>query len=174
MDLRQESRNDSMEIDLVKLFKVYWRNILIIILCGLIGVGLSVAYTRLFITPTYRADISLYVNNTKNSENSESVSSGNLSASQQLVKTYMNIVSSRSFLTSVADRVGDEAVTAQSLAKKVSSAQVGSTEMFRIFVTDTSPERAKQIADTIAQIAPGEIEKIVSNEMRGFFADSIF
>lgn len=160
MDPRQEARNDAMEIDLVKLFKVYWRNILIIILCGVITAGLAIAYTKLFVTPTYRADISLYVNNTKNNENSESVSTGNLSASQQLVKTYMNIISSRSFLTSVSNEIGGE-LDPKALGNRISSAQVGSTEMFRVYVTDTDPARAKQIADTIAKIAPGEIEKIV-------------
>ena len=57
------NRNDEIEIDLLKLFKEMWRHALVIILVALLVASAVFAVTALFISPTYEATASFYVNN---------------------------------------------------------------------------------------------------------------
>ena len=55
--------NQEFEIDLLKLAGVLWKKVLVILLVALLGASVAFGYTFFFITPTYQATVSLYVNN---------------------------------------------------------------------------------------------------------------
>ena len=88
------NRNDEIEIDLLKLFKEMWRHALVIILVALLVASAVFAVTALFISPTYEATASFYVNNSSISigSMSYSISAGELNASNALVNTYIYII----------------------------------------------------------------------------------
>lgn len=151
---------DGKEIDLQKLLWAYLRKWWLIVVCGLVVAAAALLYTMNCVTPLYRASVTIYVNNISAGERIDYISGSNLSAAQQLVSTYVNIIRSDSVLQKVVDQSGLDYSAAQ-IRSYMSAAQVGETELFNVYITHSSPQMAAQIANAVAEVAPGEIEKIV-------------
>ena len=93
-----EQKKRDVEIDVMKLLLLYLSKWWLILLCAVVGAGIMFLYTKNFITPLYQAKVTIYVNNAVSGQQIESVSGSNLSASQQLVNTYVNILRSDTVL----------------------------------------------------------------------------
>ena len=72
------------EIDLKDLLVLLIRRIWIILLCALTAGALAYVYTANFITPLYRASVTIYVNNlsAQAAQSVDYISAGNLATSQ--------------------------------------------------------------------------------------------
>lgn len=149
---------DGMEIDVSELFKVLLKRAWIIVLCVLLAASVSLVYTANFVTPMYRAQVTMYVNN--NSGNTDTVSSSNLAVAMQLVKTYVNIIQSDTVLEKVIDETG-LMLTAGQIRAMLTAESVNDTEMFAVYITSPDPQMSADIANAIAVVAPGEISKII-------------
>lgn len=66
--------NDTVEIDLIKLFMAYLHKWWLILLCALVVGGGALLYTMKFITPLYQASITIYVNNVRSGERIDYIS----------------------------------------------------------------------------------------------------
>lgn len=155
-----DERTEMLEIDLQKLLMAYLRKWWLILLCGvLVAVGAFI-YTTKFVTPLYRASVTIYVNNSRSNQQIDYVSGSNLAASQQLVSTYSNIIKSDTVLEKVVEK-SNLNYSADQLRKIMSAAQVDKTELFNVYIVHPDPEMAADIANAVAAVAPGEIEKIV-------------
>lgn len=156
----REDRDGVIEIDLLKLLFIYLKKWWLIVLCGVLAAAVTLIYTATRITPTYRASVSIYVNNSSSGERADSISGGNLSASQQLVRTYINIITSDMVLEKVIQDTGLSMSTGY-LRRIMSANQVNNTEIFQVYVTHPDPQLAADIANSIAKVAPDEIANIV-------------
>ena len=155
-----KKQDQAVEIDLVKLFGAYLHRWWLIVICGvLIAAGTWFFSTR-FITPMYRAGVTIYVNNSSSGERIESISSGQMSASQQLVRTYVNIINSNTVLEAVI-QAAQLNCTSEELRKMMSTEQLTNTEMFKVYILHPEPEKAAFIVNAIADVAPGAIEEFV-------------
>ena len=157
---QMNSVKDGVEIDLQKLLLAYLRNWWIIVLCGLVAALGTLYVTANHITPMYRAGVTVYVNNIRSDQVVEYLSSSNLTASKQLVNTYVNIIGSDSVLEKVVQEA-DLPYSASHVRSMMTTAQVGDTEIFKVYITHADPKVAAQVANAIADVAPGEIEEIV-------------
>lgn len=160
MKNRMTRNEEVQEIDLLKLFQEYLKKWWLIVLCVLIAGGGTLYGTMKFVTPLYQASITVYVNNTRSGEYIDYISGSNLQASQKLVSTYSNIIISDTVLTKVAAKAGN-GYTAESLRKILTTQQIGDTELFNVFVRCEDPEEAAYLANTVADIAPKELEAFV-------------
>lgn len=151
---------EGVEIDLQKLLLTYLRRWWIIALCGLLAALCAYHVTANYIVPTYRAGVMVYVNNRRTEETIDTMSNSNLSASKQLVKTYINIISSDSVLEKVVERGKLNLAPAQVRAM-MTTEQVEETELFRVYITHPDPQVAAEVANIIADVAPDEIGEIV-------------
>lgn len=155
-----EKKDEVVEIDLAKLFRFYLKNWVAILagilLCALLALG----YTKFFVTPLYRAQVTVYVNNTRGGQSADSISGSNLSTAQQLVNTYVNIIKSDTVLNQVI-KAGRLDCDAASLRSIMSAQQVENTEMFVVSVAHPDPEIAAHIVNTIVQVAPAKIAEFV-------------
>ena len=154
-----ESR-DVLEIDLWKLLLLYLRRWRLILLCGLAAAVVALVYTANFITPLYRASVTVYVNSVKANQQVDYISASNLATSQQLVNTYVNIIRSDTVLEKVVENAG-LGYTAAQIRGMMTAAQVDETELFTVFISHPDPEMAAKIANAVANVAPGEIEEFV-------------
>ncbi len=141
---------------IVALFHKAW----IIILSALLLGGASYLYTANFITPMYRASVSIYVNNAPRSQNSEVISGSNLATAERLVTTYVNIIRSDTVLEKVAEKL-DNGMRAGAIRSMMSANSIDGTEMFEIHVASSDPELAAEVANAIADVAPGEISNFL-------------
>lgn len=162
---RQEKNNvDYYVIDVMHILKSLWRRVWILILCGILTGAIGFSISTFLIKPTYSSYIKLYVNNIEYNQRDDenlSISSSELTAAQSLVKTYGDILESRSTLQNVIDQMGLD-YTWKDLAKMVKCASSNETEIIKITVTSTDPYEACDIANTIAVVLPMRISQIIN------------
>ena len=157
---RHDQAGRSVEIDGWKLLKFCIGKWWLILLCTLLAAGAAFLCAKCFVTPMYRASVTLYVNNTQSGERVDSISSSSLSASKQLVNTYISIIKSNTVLERVAEQAG-LAWESETLRETLSAEQVGDTELFTVHILHEDPETAARIANAVAEVAPGKIGNIV-------------
>ena len=155
-----ERKKEDMEIDLTKLLLLYLHKWWLILLCAIVGGGMMYVYTANFVTPMYQAGVTIYVNNIESGQQIDYISGSNLTASQQLVSTYINIIRSDTVLEKVADSMEMD-VSAEYIRSIMSASQVGETELFDVYISHPDPDMAAFIANAVAEVAPGEIENFV-------------
>lgn len=151
---------DFTEIDWKQLIVALARKWWLIVGCALAAGILTYAYTANFITPMYRASVSIYVNNVTQVEYSEYISSSNLATSQKLVNTYVSIITSNRVLSKVVEQ-SELDLTVSQVRGMMSASSVDDTEMFNIYVSSADPELAARVANAIAEVAPDEIAEIL-------------
>lgn len=151
--------NGNIEINLREFFRLLLKRAWIIILCAAICGTAVLVYAKKFVSPTYQASISVYVNNNSGRENPY-ISSSDLAVALRLVSTYVNIIQSNTVLEKVIDEA-DVKLTVQQLRSMITARAIGETEMFKVTVTSTDPKQSATLANAIAKVAPGEIAKII-------------
>ena len=158
----KNKQNGEMEIDPLQLFRALWRNALVIILVAIIFGGIAFGGTFMFISPKYEASAMMYVNNSSVTlgNTSVSITSGELSAAQTLVSTYIVILKSRTTLDEVIQESGVP-YTVEKLSKMVNASAVSGTGIFKVTVQSSSPTEAELLANTIARVLPDRISDIV-------------
>ena len=159
----RENRTDNreiVEVDLWKLLMVFGQRWKLILLSGLAAAMLAFVYTAQFITPLYRAGVTIYVNNINANETIEYVSASNLATAQQLVNTYVSMIRSDTVLEKVAQSAGLD-YSAEDIRYMMAASQVDETELFNVYISHPDPAMAARIANAIADVAPGEIAEFV-------------
>ncbi len=155
-----DKNQDEVEIDLLHLAQVLWHHVIPIILVGVIFGSAVLAYTKVFVKPTYDSEVYLYVNSNDLSVGGTKVSLSDLSAAKSLVDTYIVILNTRTTLNEVIERSGVD-YTYEELKKMISAKSVNGTEIFSVNVNSTNPQEAALLANTIAEIMPFKIAEIV-------------
>ena len=150
-------------IDLLEVVRVLWKQVVPIMLVGILFAALMFGYARFFKTPKYEANALFYVNNSTFSLSSAvAISTGELSAASDLVDTYVAILQSRANMELVISQSGVD-YTYEELRKMISAKAVNSTGLFQVTVTSQNPEEARTLANVIANILPDKISDIVAN-----------
>lgn len=155
-----DERNEGLEIDLKKLLMAYLRKWWLILLCGVVVCGAALLYTAKCVTPMYRSDVTVYVNNIRQNQQIDYLSESNLAASQRLVNTYITMIRSERVLGEVSRRL-DGAYSVKTLGELLSAAQVGETEIFKLYIIHPDPAEAQRIANVLADVVPEEISALI-------------
>lgn len=155
-----QERPAGLEVDLQELLMLYLRKWWMIILCAVLAGAIAFGGTYFLMTPMYKANVSVYVNNNRENPEDGYVSYNDLSTSLRLVNTYINIVTSNRVLEKVSEALNYD-YSAAELAGCLSAEQKNSTEIFLVYVTHSDPEEAARIANAVAQVAPDEIASII-------------
>ena len=151
-----------IDIDLRKIIYMMRTKIIFVILITVAVGTLTGLYTHFFVDPIYSASINLCVyNNPDRVTTDQSVSSGDLSASQDLVQNYMYILRESEALNPVAQDVGMS--EASDIAGYISTSKVEGTTIFRVIVSCKDPQLAADIANSIAKYAPTELPKVAQS-----------
>jgi len=149
-------------VDVLHIIKTLWRRVWLIILAALIGGAVAFGVSSFGIAPTYSSSIKLYVNNTSISlgNTSFTISSSQLVAAQQLVKTYREILNSRTTLERIIEKA-EVNYTYKQLSGMIVCAPSNETEIMKVTVTTKNPYEASKIANTIAEVLPIRISEII-------------
>lgn len=150
---------DTVELDLGALLKFLSKRIWIIVLCTVLLGACVFAYTVNFVTPTYDASVTIYVNNNSN-KSGDTISSSDLAVALKLVNTYVNIIESDTVLDKVISEAGMN-LTAQKVRGMLSAAPVDETEMFKVTIRSHNAQMSADLANAIARVAPDEIAAII-------------
>lgn len=155
------NENREIDIDLTKIFEMLKKKAVYIVIVGIIGAILAGCFTNFFIDPQYTASVKLhaYNNNDNKIGASNDINSSQFDASQKVINTYLYIINSDTFLTKVADSMGD--ITVPQLKQMIKGSHIEDTVAFSVSVTSTNPELAANIANTIAELCPDEIIRVL-------------
>lgn len=154
--------NREIEIDLRAIFFTLRKKLVFMVLVALICAAVAGCFTNFFVEPKYTATITLCAYNDNNRIGTDgSITSSEIDASQNLVNTYLEILKSYTFLEKVADNL-DYELTPSAIKGMLACGKVEDTFIFKVQVTSTNAKEATDIANTIAEIAPDEIVRIIN------------
>lgn len=145
------------ELDLKEIFNMFWTRILQIILIVLIFIMIGILYSYLYVTPKYKAYTTLLL--ATSTENSETITTTDISLNNNLVSTYGELIKSKTVLGEVINNLGINKTEA-SLESAVSVSQRKSTQVIEINVVDSNPYQAKIIANEVAKVFAKKVEEI--------------
>lgn len=160
MNEMANEKETGVELNMQELLMAYLRKWKLIVVCVVLAAAIALGLTVSLVTPMYRAGIKVYVNNRTVTQDKESTSSGDLSASIYLVKGYMIVAESDSILEIVADKLDGEYTVAE-LKSAITTVDVEDTVMFYLYVTLPDPVEAARVANTVAEVIPVEIPSII-------------
>ena len=109
----------------------------------------------------------MFVNNRRSTSeelNETKTLSSDINASQLLVPTYIEMIKSNNVLQKVVDVVEDktgEKFTVNKIKKMLTVEAVSNTEIISVSVKTTDTAMAREIANTIADVAPEKIQKFI-------------
>lgn len=150
-----------MNLTLKDIFMSLWKSIYLIITASLIGTIIFWSFTYFMVDPTYEATAKLYVYNEK--DNESYITQSDLTVSKSLVDTYLIIVKSSPVLEETAERLRLRYpdIDAKYIDKMVTGNAINETEAFYISATDSNRQKATDVVNTIIDIVPEEIIRIV-------------
>jgi len=158
---------NEIEINLADVFQILLSKWFFILIAGLVvalGVGLA---THFLIKKKYTAHTTMYVFTTAEQNQTGSISSSELAAADNLIKTYQVIVKSNSVLDVVSERFMEEhpeynerKITTASLSGYTSVSVPNGTKLIQIDITTENPVLSANIANTFAKYVPDQIVRI--------------
>lgn len=155
-----DNNEAALEIDLLPLLLHLLKKLWIIILVAVISGTVTYTASKMFVKPTYRCGFTAYINNRLATSDKELLTSSDVTAAKELVKTYANILKSNTILSS-ADEVFDLDYSVEKLKKMISTEIQDGTEIIQIYVVAKTPEEAYKVATAIASTAPENMADIV-------------
>jgi capsular polysaccharide biosynthesis protein len=161
------SRDD--EIDLLDLFYYLKRKIVLIVLLFLAGMLVSGLYTRYCITPTYTATTKLYV---ASSSGSNIINLEDLNLGTQLSSDYVELLKTRPVCEEVIKEL-DLSYGYNVLRGMYTITCVSSTRILEIDVESTSPEEARDIANTLAEKAVDYLPKVMDMKAPSIIEEAV-
>lgn len=146
------------EITIKDLFDLFIRRLKWIAIITALVMIIIAFITLVFITPKYTATTSLFVS--AYGENGDDFPTyAQLTASQTLVPSYLEILRSNIVLDGVAESLGGEYTPAM-ISSMMKAEGVGETQVIKISITSPDPQAAMDVANAIANTAPDIIEEI--------------
>ena len=160
MNEMTNERELNTELNMQELLLTYLRRWKLIVLCMFVGVVAALGITAFCITPMYQSHVTIYVNNNRELDDKNYISSSDLSASIHLVKGYMIVAKSDPVLEKAVAMLGED-YTVTELRNSISAQQMDETVIFTLVVTHADPERAARIATVLSEVIPVEGPKVI-------------
>jgi len=153
---------EDIKFDIKKILNALHKNIFIICLTSFLMATGFYCYSRFCITPKYKTDVKIYVNN-RSVEDAISLprmTTGGIGASRKLVDTYVVLLESRTTLNRIIEKANLK-FTAEQIKSMITTEAIDETEVLMINVSNTDPELTKLIANTITEVLPTRIDEII-------------
>lgn len=160
MDERATQRSEEMGVDMKRAVAVLWKKAWQIALVSVLLAVAAFLAAKLLVTPKYESSAMFYVNNNAGSGSASSITSSDITASKNLVESYIVILNTNSTMEEIISTSG-VSYNQTELSEMISAQAVNSTEIFEVTVTGTDPEEIQRIASAIADILPDRIAGII-------------
>lgn len=174
--MENQERNNMVyhSTDVIHIVKSVWSRAWIVALSGLLAAVIGFSIATFGIAPTYSSNVKLYVNNSSFSlgNTNFSISSSELTAAQNLVRTYGDILDSWNTLERVIDKANVD-YTWKELSGMITYAPSNDTEIMKVTVTCKDPYEASKIANAIAEVLPMRISEVIDGASMEIVAPAI-
>lgn len=159
--------NNEIEINLADVFQILLSKWIYILLAGLAAAILVGAVTKFFIRKKYTAYTSMYIYTSAEENQTGTITSSELAAADNLIKTYQVIVKSNTVLDVISDRFNAEhpeyaelGLDSGAIGRVTSISVPTGTKLIEVDIKTGDPVLSAAIANTFAKYAPAEIVRI--------------
>ena len=150
-----------LDIDLRKIVYMLRSKIIFILLITIFGGIAAGAFTHFFIEPTYSATAKFYVQNSADTvSTNSSITYSELDAAEKLVNFCIYVIKTDTVMDKVAQDVKLDSKT--NLKSMITTTAIEDTMAFQVTVKSRDKNLSANIANSIANIAPEEIVRIVN------------
>jgi len=149
-------------VDLIKMMLRRWWAFALAIIIAVTG---SLIYTNLFVVPTYVSYGTMYISSATADITGQSTLSDVMLA-QELVSTYTEILSSNSFMKSVAEESGLGYDYTQ-IRNRIRFTQKQDAPVMVVSVVSTDPKEAHILAETVLNTAQDEVSRVIPGGVVG-------
>ena len=159
---KKNNKGSNLEINILPLLLFLLKRIWIIFIVSAITASVAYLGVMLLAKPTYRCGFTAYINNkhAASSASTDYLSSSDVNAAKELVKTYSAILKSNTIL-SAAKEEQNLNYSLNQLKGMVSTRIQDETEIIQVYVVAYSPEESYNVAQAIASVAPQKMSEIV-------------
>jgi capsular polysaccharide biosynthesis protein len=158
---------NEVEINLGDVFQILISKWIYILLAGVLTALAVGLFTHFLVHKKYTASVSMYIYTTNDQNQTGTISYSELSAADNLIKTYQVIVKSNSVLDTVAERFNAEHpeyaewdIQSSNLSRATSVSVPNGTKLIQVSVTTRDPKLSADIANTFAKYVPEQIIRI--------------
>ena len=152
---QSSSVNSASAINLLEIWEIFWSRKIIIFICVIIAVALAFVKVSFLTDDVYSANGILYVSNRNEvaTQSDDMVYGSDISTSRLMTTTYIEVLTTRSFLSDVSQELGGR-YSWQQIRRMMSISSLNETELLRINVNSNSAEDSYEIANSILSQAP--------------------
>ncbi|WP_342044825.1 YveK family protein [Bacillus sp. OTU530] len=143
-------------IGLGEIFLVLRKRLVMIISITFAAALVSGIISFYFITPIYQSSTQILLNQKRAEQGVQAVQ-----MDLQLIETYSDIIKSPAILGKVKEQLGLD-TSAEALGEQITIISREKSQVMSITVKDASPEKARDIANTVVTVFKEEIPKITS------------
>ncbi len=140
---------------------MFWQQRILIVFLMIVCMAVTYIKVAYFTQETYTSNAVLYVSNKDISEGDSvtQINKSDIDSSRSLNTTCIEILKTRSFLTSVSDSIGRQFSYSQ-IKGMLQMTSMNETELLSIAVTANNPKDAYLVADAIMKLAPTKLSSI--------------
>ena len=149
-----------MELELREYIEIILKRIWIIVAITITATFLSGIISVFFLNEVYSTSTTLIVSKQSEGTTLNEIQINDINLARGLVDTYSVIVKSDLVMEKVLKEVRSD-MSLDSLRSKVSVSSESNTEIIRITVEDTQPEKARDIANSLARVFMNEVESLL-------------
>lgn len=142
-------------IDIINMMLTFWW--LIVILAVLVGGG-TFAYSKLTSVPMYTSEATVYIN-TQAEQKTDDINTSALTNAKDLMPTYIEILSSKPFLETISDDIGNK-YNYKAIKSMTNYSAKTDTNILSISVRSNDSHDAYLITESISHNAPDEIKRV--------------
>lgn len=161
-DLRPGTSVEAVEgeyvLSLRDLFHTVWKRLWFILLMATVLTGVAVGFS-LWQTPVYEASIKLLIGQEQGSSNPGSLGS-DVQGLQQLTQTMAEGIKSRPVAEAVIRQQGLQMTPEDFLKDYLRVKQIATTQFIEVDYRDPSPERARQVANTVGEVFSKQVSNV--------------
>ena len=146
------------EIDLKEIIGVFWEKKVTIILLMAIFMVIGFIYTSFFVVPKYSASTTLVLAQSASKEDG-TITTNDVTLNSKLISTYSGLLESSKVTRQVITNLGIDDSEA-SIKNNVSVSAETGTDIIKITVKNTDPEKAADIANEMAVVFAEEVKRL--------------
>ena len=158
----QTKQDEYVEIDLQRIVGALWHKIWIVILAAVVIAVITFVVCFQFVPKQYQSAARFYVNNSDINLSGATVdiSSADITASRDLVESYITILEGWDMLRDIRSRAGVSCSLSE-LNDMIEAQAVNETEIFEVVVTSKNPDEAHRICKAIEECLPKKIDDVI-------------
>lgn len=147
------------EIDLKELIAKIWEKKVTIILLTVILMVLGFIYSSFLVVPKYSSYTKLVLGQSSSAGEGGKITTNDITLNSKLISTYTEVIKSAKVIRSVISNLGIEDKE-ESIRKNVSVTAESGTDIIKITVLNTDPQKAADIANEMAVVFSEEAKRL--------------